>query len=247
MRRFALFSTSVLLLGGLSWLHVSAAASGEPPRLDDVGAFLIRIFDVAFALGGLLFLGLAVAIGFQWLTSQGNDDTIQEARQRLTYLVIGFFLFFLSVTIVTTVFEVLDVRNCNDQRVVPGLNLIYEGSCEGDALYAFSYSVAVSGGVTQFGGVPSCDPLATDSRITAAQVDYVQTCRDNKQVLSYTQLRNSISGSDFYQVLNFYTDINKCREVAVKCKDALRAGAAGPLVDCPYFSPATVDTFVCNP
>lgn len=101
----------------------------DAPRLADIGAQVVRVLDLFYAFGGLIFLLLAVAVGVQWMTSRGDADLIGEARKRLGYLITGFLLFFLSATIVIFIYRALDVKDCLGRTVTPGFNLFFESSC----------------------------------------------------------------------------------------------------------------------
>jgi cytochrome bd-type quinol oxidase subunit 2 len=100
-----------------------------PPRLIDLQSFLVEFIDLFYALGGLFFLVLLVVIGFQWLTSAGSEETLQEVRQRLNYWLIGFLLFFLSAAIVSFIYDTLNVEYCDGVPARPGFNIIFPGAC----------------------------------------------------------------------------------------------------------------------
>jgi hypothetical protein len=104
---------------------------GDPPplRITDVLNQIVGYLDLAYALGGTIFLGLALYLGFMYMISQGNPEKLQEIRQRVGYWVVGFLLFFLSAVIVTTMFRMFNVRQCGDPskpHVVPGTTYLFE-------------------------------------------------------------------------------------------------------------------------
>lgn len=96
-----------------------------PPRIEELLFELVRFVNLGFAFGGTIFILLGVIIGFQWMISQGNSDKLQKLRSRLTYLIIGFVLFFLSVTIVITIYNVFDVKDCKGNPIRPGLSSLF--------------------------------------------------------------------------------------------------------------------------
>jgi hypothetical protein len=128
----------VLVIGIIFLLYILRAhpvqaamqeLTAAPPRLADLSSLLVRAVDLIYAFGGIIFLALAIMIGFQWMSSQGDDEVLGELKNRLTYWVIAFVLFFLSTVIVSAIYDVFQVKNCRGEPVRPGFNLIYEGSC----------------------------------------------------------------------------------------------------------------------
>ncbi len=104
-------------------------ASSEPPRISDIQDMLVRVIDVFYAFGGIIFLVLALVIGFQYMTAAGDDEKLGEVKQRITYWVIGFFLYFMSYAIVLFVYNLFEVKDCNDNLVKPGFHLIFSEAC----------------------------------------------------------------------------------------------------------------------
>lgn len=126
---------SFIFCGFVSVALARTAFAQEPATLSDLSGFLARIVDLAYAFGGFIFLIFAIIIGFQWMTSQGADDALEEVRQRLSYWVTGIFLYFLSFAMVFFFFDFLQVRNCTGDRVVPGFNLVFSKPCPQNATH----------------------------------------------------------------------------------------------------------------
>lgn len=97
-----------------------------PPRVEEVLIELVRFVNLGFAFGGVIFMIIGVIIGLQWMGSQGDPDKIKELRSRLIYWVIGFVLFFLSVTIVITIYNVFDIKDCKGRTLRPGFSSFFE-------------------------------------------------------------------------------------------------------------------------
>jgi cytochrome bd-type quinol oxidase subunit 2 len=130
--QFALVIAVVALFAAPS-LVGAACPSGptcEPPRLGDVVLQFYRIIDLFYAFGGIGFLMLAIVIGIQWMTSQGSSDKLEELRKRFFYWLIGFVLFFLSATIVTFIYQALEVKDCSGNQMLPGFNLFADQACQ---------------------------------------------------------------------------------------------------------------------
>lgn len=108
---------------------MTPAQPPSPPRLTEVAVLIVDLLDTVYAFGGIFFLVLAIIVGLQYMTARGDDEQIQQAQQRVVYLLIGFFLFFLSATIVFFIYNFLGVQDCNGNPVVPGFNIAFEQGC----------------------------------------------------------------------------------------------------------------------
>jgi uncharacterized BrkB/YihY/UPF0761 family membrane protein len=103
----------------------------DPPRLADLQRFLVDLIDIVYQLGGMIFLLILIFLGYQWLTSAGSEEKLEETKQRFTYWIIGFVLFFLSAAIVTFIYDTLGVEYCDGVRARPGFNIIFDSACPG--------------------------------------------------------------------------------------------------------------------
>jgi hypothetical protein len=137
------------------FLLTPVLAESDPPRFGDVSILLYRLLDLMYAFGGVIFMALLVFIGFQWMSSGGNEEAIGAARQRLLYWVLGFILYFFSATIVTSIYTTLEVKDCTGETRTPGLSIFYENSCP-EPTYYISYkeknpSIEPSGEICSYG------------------------------------------------------------------------------------------------
>jgi len=218
--------TPIATLGFVFLSLASVIFAQEPPKVADISSFAARMVSVLYAGGGIIFLGLMIFIGFQWMTSQGEDEAIGEVRQKLSYWVTGFFLYFLSGTIVFFVFDTLQVRTCTGDRVIPGFNLVFQEACPGTTIYAFTGATggaAVEGAVRPGGGCLAFDlsSLTLTDRNTCSWV--AGTCA-NLPALSSTEAkclrekgyfkRQDISVATVYdggRLRFFFGDETKCK------------------------------------
>ena len=69
------------------------------------------IVQIALGFIGVIFLILVIVSGIQWMTSGGNTDKINKARQRLINSVIGLGIVLLGWVIVYTVLSYLNSVN----------------------------------------------------------------------------------------------------------------------------------------
>lgn len=55
---------------------------------------------VSFFFALILCLFILILSGFQWMTSGGDKEKLQHARQRITYAIVGLSVVFLSLLII---------------------------------------------------------------------------------------------------------------------------------------------------
>jgi type IV secretory pathway VirB2 component (pilin) len=101
-----------------------------PPALSDISEFLAYIVGIFYSIGGIIFLVILILIGFRWMTSQGNDEVLNESRQRFLYWIVGFVLYFLSAVIVTFILQFFGVKDCNGNDITnPGFTIVFQDPC----------------------------------------------------------------------------------------------------------------------
>lgn len=67
------------------------------PRFDKILSFIIQTFFVAAGLAALLFLLLGA---FKWITSGGNKENVDKAREQIQAAVVGLILIVVVLAIV---------------------------------------------------------------------------------------------------------------------------------------------------
>jgi hypothetical protein len=103
-------------------------AQQNPPRLEEALGQVVRIVDLIYAFGGTLFSFFGIIIGIQWMTSGSDPEKLQQIQSSISLWIIGFILFFLSATIVTTIYDVFGVYQCGDPNrgiVPPGFSYLF--------------------------------------------------------------------------------------------------------------------------
>ena len=73
------------------------AADGKPIDVRVVVGRLIRIF---LEFLGIVFLVLIIVAGFKWMTSQGNEETVKNAKSQLQAAAIGLIIILISYSVV---------------------------------------------------------------------------------------------------------------------------------------------------
>jgi len=74
------------------------------PSIADLLTFFIRIFFITAGLTGLLFL---LTGALQWITSGGNKENVDKARERIQQAVIGVILIVAVLVIVVLIEQVV--------------------------------------------------------------------------------------------------------------------------------------------
>jgi len=94
----------------------------KPPRLEDIMAFGIRLLFIVAGLAALLYLLLGA---IAWITSGGNKENVESARNKIMHAVIGLILIFVVLAVFVTLEQILFPGNCGlgvlKQICIPGL------------------------------------------------------------------------------------------------------------------------------
>jgi hypothetical protein len=99
------------------------------PTIADFIGFLLHLVDILYAVGAIIFLGVAIYLGFSYMTARSDETKLQEINKKIGYLVLGFILYFLSAAIVTFVYRTFQVTDCRGEAVYPGFRVFFEQSC----------------------------------------------------------------------------------------------------------------------
>ncbi len=83
---------------------------------DDIRVTIVKIIRAALSLTGIVLLGIILYAGFLWMTSQGAEDKIAQAKGILTSAVIGLAIILSAFAIVQFVLRALNQAT----RGVPG-------------------------------------------------------------------------------------------------------------------------------
>src|SRR3989339_36559 len=118
-------------------MDIIAAKIGNPALGNEVAGLtgpallsgLIQvIIGLAFAIGIVVFLFMLLLGGLAWITSEGDKNKVDGARQQITHALIGLILLFsvfATVTLIETIFKVnimsfeIGVLNIRSEPYVP--------------------------------------------------------------------------------------------------------------------------------
>lgn len=87
-------------------LTTEAARAGSLSSVA-VGSIVARGIQVVLGLLAIVFLGLTVMAGFQWMTAGGNEEQIKKATNTLKAAIIGLIIVLAAYTITYFIFNVL--------------------------------------------------------------------------------------------------------------------------------------------
>lgn len=77
------------------------------PATADFGVLLTRIINYFLGLVGLIAVLMLVIGGIRYITSGGNEQTIEKAKQTILYAIIGIVIVVLAYAIVFTITNTL--------------------------------------------------------------------------------------------------------------------------------------------
>lgn len=130
MKKFRLFFMVALV--AQFFLHTSPCfAQDGVARICDLQEVIVNGFNFIIAVFPFLGLGVLILGTVFWITSQGDPQKLQKARDTLTYGVLGFVLGLSAVLIVGTI-EVflLDVENFRWIDEEGNFQFVQVGICE---------------------------------------------------------------------------------------------------------------------
>lgn len=107
---------ALTMFSGILLLHpdqVLAQSLGDRiqniQQAEDPNDFLSELIGLAITVAAMSLIGLGIFAGYIMITSQGNPEKINEAREILTNALIGFALITLSVAVLLIIGEVLGI------------------------------------------------------------------------------------------------------------------------------------------
>lgn len=104
----------------------------KPPQLRVLEFWFVRIVYVAWAIAGVFFTFVLIAIGFQYMTSFGNEVALKDVVVKFRNWMIGLALVFLSYPVLNTFFNVLTIdrdQSCYSELQMPGFQFFFPQAC----------------------------------------------------------------------------------------------------------------------
>lgn len=152
----------------------------KPPKLQQLEIWFIRIVFAIWALVTSLSFLLLFKLGFDYMISRGDPTQITVIRKRIVNYIIGVALCFLSIPILTTIFNLLSINDevdCYDEIAMPGFQFFFANTCT-----ASSAEVASNCGVPGFNLNDACSPNGARVDCTSGQIPITYICTGNKWV-----------------------------------------------------------------
>src|SRR3989344_4537917 len=113
----------------------NVSAECNPPTFRQLEFTLVRLIYALWGFSGVIFLALMLYNGYLYMFSGGDEEKIREAQKRMVQWLVGIFLIFLSVPIVSTVMKIfIGDGICYGQLQDPGFTFFFYDVCtSGDA------------------------------------------------------------------------------------------------------------------
>ncbi len=96
--------TNVSQAGINAGYNVESVGTADPI---ETAYFIGQIIAIILGFLGVIFLGLIIYSGFQWMTAGGNEETITKAKKRIINSVIGLVIIFTAYLITYFITNVL--------------------------------------------------------------------------------------------------------------------------------------------
>lgn len=74
---------------------------------NNLGVLVGRLINSALGLLGIVLVVIVIYAGFLWMTAQGNDEKVKQAKKMITNAVVGLVLIFAAYAITTFVVNAL--------------------------------------------------------------------------------------------------------------------------------------------
>lgn len=84
-----------------------ASHGGIKTSTNDPAALVGNYISAALGLLGVILVVIVIYAGFLWMTAQGNDEKVKQAKKMLSNAVIGMILIFAAYAITTFVVSAL--------------------------------------------------------------------------------------------------------------------------------------------
>lgn len=103
----------------------------KPPTLQQLEIWFVRIVYVIWGLTASFSFILLIALGYQYMVSQGDATKVKEIRERILKYILGVAIVFLAVPILTSFFNVLGInQNVSCYNVnMPGFQFFFFNMC----------------------------------------------------------------------------------------------------------------------
>lgn len=108
-----------------------ARAVPRPPSSRQLQYWFIRVLYIVWALAGIVFTLVLIGIGFQYLTSFGNEVALADVIKQFRKWLVGLGLVILAYPMLNTFFNVVGLRDseCLNDLQLPGFQFFFPTAC----------------------------------------------------------------------------------------------------------------------
>lgn len=108
-----------------------ARANPRPPSSRQLQFWFIRVLYVIWAVAGIVFTLVLMGIGFQYLTSFGNEVALADVIKQFRKWMVGLALVILAYPMLNTFFNVVGLREseCFTDLQLPGFQFFFATAC----------------------------------------------------------------------------------------------------------------------
>ena len=117
-------------------LNAAGVAVCTPPTLGDLQTMLVSLIGMAYALIGVLFMGILIFNGAIYLIGYIEDSkyilgaSIEDAQKRMTQWLIGFLMVIISYPLINTFMKgIVGTSSCYDKLNNPTVQFIFPSVC----------------------------------------------------------------------------------------------------------------------
>jgi len=111
--RKSLYALVVLIINFVAPAYVFADVLGDRlsklEQTTDEKTFLMYVYQLAVPLASFSLVGLSIYSGYLMITSQGNPEKLQEAKETITNAVLGFAMVALSIALLALLGGILNI------------------------------------------------------------------------------------------------------------------------------------------
>lgn len=127
----------------------------KPPSSRQLQFWFVRILYVIWAVAGIIFTIVLFTIGFQYLTSFGNEVALADVVKKFRKWIVGLGLVILAYPLLNTFFGVLGLREseCLSDLQLPGFQFFFAEAC---VLEPQTYNECVRACVNAGGDASNC-------------------------------------------------------------------------------------------
>lgn len=101
------------------------------PSSQQLQIWFVRVLYVIWAVAGIVFTFVLIGIGFNYLTSFGNEVALADVIKQFRKFIVGVALVVLAYPLLNTFFNVLGLRQsaCFDTLQLPGFQFFFPQAC----------------------------------------------------------------------------------------------------------------------